>query len=187
MSEHCENPISIDQLADYWAAALSPDEEDRVEAHLMSCDLCGARLRKIIAMGEAIRSLARKGELRVIISSEFLERAAKEGLRARQYAPPNHGSVECTVTSKDDLLISRLAADLSDAKRLDLVFAEPGGTHRMQDIPFNPEAREVIMSVSVPYVRSLPANVATMQLISVDESGEQVIGEYRFNHTPSED
>ena len=42
-------------------------------------------------------------------SDEFLHRAAKQGARVREYAPPNGGQVECTVTAEDDILIGRLA------------------------------------------------------------------------------
>src|SRR5689334_1004901 len=36
----CANPIEAVALMDYWLAALSPQEEDVVEQHLMTCDQC---------------------------------------------------------------------------------------------------------------------------------------------------
>src|SRR5689334_5229868 len=99
----CSNPIDSATLADYWVAALSDAQEEVVEEHLLSCDRCGDRLREVIALAEGVRELARQGSLRMVVSEDFLKRAAKEGLRIRQYAPPSGGSVECTVTAEDDI------------------------------------------------------------------------------------
>ena len=38
-----------------------------------------------------IRNLARQGSLRMVVSDMFLKRAAEEGLRVREYAPPAGG------------------------------------------------------------------------------------------------
>jgi hypothetical protein len=116
----CARSIDAAILADYWLAALPPSDEAAVEEHLFECDTCGQRLREVIALVEDIRQLAREGSLRMVVSDAFLKRAAEEGLRIRQYAPPSGGSVQCTVTAEDDLLIGRLAADLSGVTRVDL-------------------------------------------------------------------
>ena len=57
----CPNPLSADVLGDYWLAELSPVEEEAVEEHLLGCDECGSQLRELIALGEAIREVARRG------------------------------------------------------------------------------------------------------------------------------
>jgi hypothetical protein len=182
---NCANPIDEGVLADYWLAALPPSEEESVEEHLLSCDACGARLREIVAIADGIREMAREGSVRVVVSEAFLERAAREGLRVRQYAPPRGGSVNCTVTADDDLLVARLAVDLSKAKRVDLCYTHPGGTVRLPDIPVNPASGGVILNVSIPQMRSAPAHVAVIQLLALDDTGERVLGEYTFNHSPS--
>src|SRR5215831_7422094 len=110
----CTNPIDVTVLADYWLAALGGSDEEAVEEHLLECDKCGERLRELIALAEGVRELARSGSLRMIVSETFLKSAADDGLHIRQYAPAAGGSVECTVTSDDDMLIARLAANLSD-------------------------------------------------------------------------
>lgn len=186
MKDRCENAISVEVLADYWAAALPMSEEERVEEHLLACDSCGDRLREIMSLGLAIRSVARAGDLRVIVSQEFLDRAAKEGLRIRQYAPPNGGSVDCTIMQDDDLLVGRLAADVSKARRLDLRYTDPGGTRRIADIPFNPQTPELLLNVNAVHMRTMPAHIAKVELISIEEDGERVVGEYTFNHSPSQ-
>jgi len=181
----CANPIDEGVLADYWLAALSPSEEESVEEHLLGCDACGDRLREIVAIADGIRKMARQGGVRVVVSEAFLERAAREGLRVRQYAPPRGGSVNCTVTAADDLLVAKLAVDLSKAKRVDLCYSVAGETVRFPDIPVHPASGGVALNISIDQMRLAPAHVAVLQLVAVDERGERILGEYTFNHSPS--
>ncbi len=109
----CSNPLDATTLADYWLALLTKPEEEAVEEHLFSCDECGARLREQITLAEGVRKLAGEGALRMVVSDAFLKRATEEGLRVHEYALRPGDRVECTVTADDDLLVGRLAADLS--------------------------------------------------------------------------
>ncbi len=183
----CGHPIHPEVLADYWLAVLASLEEESVEEHLLGCDECGERLRELIALAQGIRQLARKGTLQVVVSELFLERAAQQGLRVRQYSPPAGGKVDCTVTAKDDLLIGRLAADLTRVKRLDMCFCDAAGTEQMRfrDIPFGPARSEVIFNYPIEPARSLQASVLLVKLVAVDEQGDRLLDQYTFNHTPS--
>lgn len=181
-------PIDATVLADYWLAVLPEAEEEIVEQHLFLCDECGATLREVISLAEGLRNLAREGSLRMVVSDEFLRRAREEGLRVREYAPPAGGEVQCTVTAEDDILIGRLAADLKDARRIDLSFSDEQGAeqHRMRDIPVNPSEGNVIVQESMTFAKAAPTSTMIMRLLNVDESGgEQLLGEYTFNHTRS--
>jgi hypothetical protein len=185
---NCANPIDATVLADYWLAALPRAEEEAVDEHLFQCDECGARLREVIAMADGLRNLAREGSLRMVVSDAFLRRAAEEGLRVRQYAPPRGGSVQCTVTAEDDILIGRLAADLKGSKRVDLSICDEGGAEqlRLRDIPANPSASDVIIQESITFAKAAPTNTMILRLVAVNETGdEQLLGEYTFNHTRS--
>ncbi len=185
---NCPNPIDAAVLADYWTAALPASEEETVEEHLLGCDACGERLREVIALAEGVRNLAREGSLRVVVSEAFLERAAQEGLRIRQYAPPPGGGVQCTVTPEDDLVIGRLAAKLEGAKRVDLSICDGQGTEqlRLSDIPVNPRAGSVIVQESINFLKAAPTSTMIMRLVTVDEAGgDHLLGEYTFNHTRS--
>jgi hypothetical protein len=185
---NCPNPIDAAILADYWLAALPDSEQEAVELHLLGCDRCGARLREIIALAQAVRDLARGGSLRMVVSAEFLERAAQVGLRVREYAPPSGGGVQCTVKAEDDILISRLAANLAGAKRVDLCICDPGGVeqYRLPDIPVPPRAREVIYQESITFAKAMPTAKVIARLVAVDATGsERLLAEYTFNHTRS--
>jgi hypothetical protein len=185
---NCSNPIDAAVLADYWIAALSSSEEEAVEAHLLDCDRCGDRLREVIALAEGVRELAREGSLRLVVSEGFLRRAAEEGLRIRQYAPSSGGSVECTVTGEDDLLIARFAANLSGVARVDLCICDETGAEkaRMRDIPVQSAASCVIYQESLTFAKAAPTHKMIARLVTVDDAGsERLLGEYTFNHTRS--
>lgn len=187
-SVNCSNPIDAALLADYWLAALASSDEGAVEEHLLGCDRCGARLREVIALAEGVRSLAREGSLRVIVSDAFLQRAAEEGLRVREYAPRPGGGVQCTVTAEDDILIGRLAANLSGAKRIDLCVCDERGVElgRLPDIPVNPAAGSVAFQESITFAKAAPTSKMIVRLVALDETGgERLLGEYTFNHTRS--
>jgi hypothetical protein len=185
---NCSKPIDAAVLADYWLAALAGSEEEAVELHLLDCDQCGARLREVIALAEGVRNLVREGSLRMVVSDAFLKRAAEEGLRVRQYAPPPGGGVQCTVTAEDDILIGRLAANLSGAKRVDLCLCDERGVEqlRLPDIPVHAEASSVIYQESITFAKAAPTNKMIARLVTFDEAGgEHLLGEYTFNHTRS--
>jgi len=184
----CPRPIDAAVLADYWLGTLEETEESAIEEHLLGCDPCGARLSEVIALAEGVRSLAREGCLRMVVSDAFLQRAAEEGLRVREYAPPPGGSVQCTVTADDDLLIGRLAANLSGVARVDLCFCDESGIEqsRLRDIPVPGGADSVAYQESITVMKAAPDMTMIARLVTFDERGsEHLLGEYTFQHTRS--
>lgn len=184
----CSRPIDPAVLADYWLAALAGPEEESVEEHLLDCDQCGARLREVIALAEGVRRLAREGCLRMVVSDAFLQRAAEEGLRVREYAPPSGGSVQCTVTADDDLLIGRLAADMTGARRVDLCLCDERGVEqlRLQDIPSRAGSASVAWHESITFMKAAPTMTLIARLVTFDDAGsERLLGEFTFHHTRS--
>ena len=182
----CLNPIEAAVLVDYWLAALPKSDEEAVEEHLFLCDECGTGLRKIIALAEEIRKLARQGSLTMVVSDSFLKRAAEQGLHVREYSPPRSGSVECTVTAEDDFLIGHLTADLSTAQRVDVSFCDGQGVERLRlpDIPFHSQAPRVTFQQSITYAKAAPSETLIARLVAFDDAGrERLLGEYTFNHT----
>ena len=182
----CLNPIAAGILPDYWIGALSKIEEEAIEEHLFTCDECGGRLREVILLADAIRSLAHRGSLLMVVSEAFLKRIAEQGLHVREYAPPNGGSIACTVTAQDDFLIGRLTANLRGAARVDLSFCDERGTEklRLADIPFNSESSGVAFQQSITFAKAAPSETMIARLIAFDPAGrESLLGEFTFNHT----
>jgi hypothetical protein len=185
---NCTSPAGAAVLADYWLAAMTSSEEEAMEQHLLACDQCGTRLREVIALAEGVRNLAREGSLRMVVSETFLKRLSEEGLRIREYAPPPGGGVECTVTAEDDILIARLAANLSGAKSVDLCVCDERGVEqlRLRDVPVHSEAGSVVFQESITSAKAAPANRMILRLLTFDEAGrERLLGEYTFNHKRS--
>ena len=183
----CANPIDPAVLADYWLAELPPPEESALEEHLFACEDCARALQSLVDLAEGIRTLARQGNLGMIVTREFLDRLAQDGLHAREYAPQAGGSVACTVTSQDDLLIGRLSADLTGVVEVDLALCDPSGSERlrMRDIPFRAGLGEVILNYPIGMARKSGPDVLVMKLLSITPPGERLLAEYTFHHTPS--
>lgn len=184
----CSNPIDAGALAEYWLGALAESDQEAVELHLLDCDRCGDCLREVIALAEGLRELAREGSLSLVVSDTFIRRAREDGLRVREYTLPPGGSVACTVTADDDILIARLAADLSGAGRIDLCVCDERGVEqlRVPDVPVRPGAGNVAFQESITFAKSMPTHTLLMRLVSVDDAGgERLLGEYTFNHTRS--
>ena len=183
---NCSNPIDVAVLADYWLGLLPEPEEAAVEEHLLACDACGQRLREVMALADGVRNLAREGSLRMVVSDAFLKRAAQEGLRIREYAPPPGAGVQCTVTAEDDILIGRLAVDLTGAKRVNLCICDGSGVEqfRLEDIPIHSGVISVNLQESITYAKAAPSYKMIARLVGFDELGsERLLGEYTFNHT----
>jgi len=175
-------------LADYWIGFMAGPEEEAIEKHLFECDYCGHRLRRVIVLADGIRKLALEGSLRMVVSDVFLQRAAEAGLAIREYNIQAGGSIECTVTAEDEILIGRVAANLSGTKRVDICICNENGVEqlRLQDIPVHSGRTSVAFQESITFAKSAPSMRMVMRLVGFDDKGsEQVLGEYTFNHTRS--
>ena len=184
----CARPLEMTALSDYWIGAMPPEDREPVELHLLECDECGGRLLEIVALAEGTRQLAREGALRVVLNRTFLDRAAQEGLRIRQYAPPRGGGVQCTVTQNDDLVVARLAletaVDLTNVQSVDLAMCDPNGREmmRLRDVPFQAASKEIILNEPIAGLRTFTMEVLLVKMLAMDPRGERLLGEYTFNH-----
>jgi hypothetical protein len=173
-------------LVDYWFGDAEPAEEVLVEEHLMECDSCGGRLRALLALGEGVRRAAHEGRVHVVVTPAYLETAARDGLRTREYRVTAGASVACTVTSEDDLLIARLVADFTGVSRVDLVALYEGEpAQRQEDVPVREDAGELLVAQPMPAMRALGSAVLRLRLLAQESSGERLLGEYTFAHTPT--
>jgi hypothetical protein len=175
-------------LLDYWFGDLAAADVDRVEEHLLECDVCGSILRDLSATAEGVRRLAHQGAVHVVVGPSFLETAARHGLRIREYRVPPGGQVACTVTAEDDLLISHLQGDFRGISRLDLAARIDGQPeHRILDLPVAPSAAEVILAQAMPAIRAMPSSTMRLRLLAREGEGEdgreRLVGEYTFVHT----
>jgi hypothetical protein len=174
---------SPQELLAYWLGELDEAHESRLDEHLLACAACSDRLRTIVELGAAIRGELLRGDFGFVLPAAFVRRIKQAGLRVREYNLEPGGSVNCTVTADDDLVVAHLHAPLRDVRRLDLVMHDPNaGTQRVSDVAFDPEVDSLTMVPSVAYLRTLDRAQQRVRLVAVDGVSERVIADYTFNH-----
>jgi hypothetical protein len=175
------------KLLAYWLGELEPAAESDLEEHLFSCAPCSARLRGLVQLGEEIRRATIDGNLQGVVTASFVTRLQKAGFSIREYRMQTGGSVLCTVTPEDDLVVAHLHASLRDVKQLDVLFHDIAtGTHeRMKDVAFDPTSDEVVLLPHVAQLRQLGTVTWRAELVAVENTTQRVIGVYTFNHTPT--
>jgi hypothetical protein len=191
VSAPCGRPLEWLALVDYWFGDEEghehADANERVEEHLLGCDWCSGRLHDLAALGAGVRQLARRGGVEMIVTPSFLEWAAREGLRIREYRVPPGGRVACTVTPEDDLLVGRLQCRFTGVSRLDLVWQVEGGSERrIDDVPISPDAAELILVPAMPEMRLMRHATWRARLLAREAGGERLLGEYTFAHALTE-
>jgi anti-sigma factor RsiW len=174
------------KLMEFWFGELAPEDEERMEEHLLDCAHCSEQLDELVELGAGVSSVFRSGALRAVISPAFLQKMKIAGMRLREYRVLPNGSVNCAVTGEEDAVVGRLQASLTGVARLDLaVLTEQGEVRsRLQDIPFDPVAGEVLFCPSAAKLKQLPAHTDVVRLIAVDDSGERPLADYTFVHMP---
>lgn len=183
------NHTSWETLLAWWLGELAEAEAAPVEAHLFGCAHCTRRGEALAALGAGVRAAVREGRVTVFISKGFLEGMLAQGLRLREYLLQPGERVDCTLLAGDDGVVSRVRAPLGGVTRIDaLQRVEVGGAlvaeARIEDVPFDPAAGEVLFVPSAAALRKMPAHTVTVRLVSVEEGGERELGEYTFAHTP---
>jgi anti-sigma factor RsiW len=186
----CASPIPFEALIAYWLGELPAADEEPLEAHFFGCAHCTRRLEELAAIAAGIRSAVRAGAVTAVISAPFVELMKKEGLRIREYRVAAGGRADCTIRADDDAVVGRMRAPLAGVRRIDaLQTIEAGGERgpemRLEDVPFDPAAGEVLYFPSAAWLKGMPAHTAHLRLVAVDEGGERELGQYTFAHTTS--
>jgi hypothetical protein len=180
----CRAPVGDDALVAYWLGELDERAEASLESHLLACGDCSERLAGIVALADGLRRSVDEGAVRIVVTDAFVKDAARRGMRIREYRVPRNGSVHCSVAPEDDLLVSRLEAPLAGVERVDAItYIDGAQVEVFRDVPFDAASGEVVSVPKLAHVRTLPSHVRRVRLLSVDNNGERVIGDYTFNHT----
>ena len=186
MSASCESPLAWDSLIAYWCGDLNAGIEEQIEEHNLGCAHCSRRLEQIRDLAQGVRLLARTSGVSMITSDAFVRRLAEEGLRVREYRVPLNGSVNCTIAPEDDFIVGHLEAPLAGMQRIDMLTLDGEGQvlQRQEDIPFAAESGCVVVVPAVETIRAMPKTTMHLRLLAMDDMGEQVLGDYKFHHTP---
>jgi hypothetical protein len=185
VNDACPRPVADGALVDWWTGELAPAEGRRVEEQLLSCSECSSRAAALEELAREVGELVREGAVPIAVLPAVVERLHREGRRVREYRVRPGGSVQCTIGPEDDVVLARIAADLRDVNRLDLVSrVDDGPEERHADIPFDPAAGEVMFVPPADLLRARPAHVDRLRLVAVGPRGERLLGEYTFDHRP---
>lgn len=178
---------SFETLLDYWLHDTDAATTDAVDEHLLQCEACGEVLDGIVALGKGVRDAVRAGEVLAVTGGAFAARLVERGRPVREYRLAHNGSTNCTVAPDDEWLVTRLEAPLHGVSRLDMVFEgahEEGSPLRLQDIPFDAQAGEVVYLSKVAALKKMPAKTLQVTLLAVDGGGTRELGRYTFRHAP---
>ena len=179
--------VPIETLLAWWLHETDAAATDAVDEHLLRCDACGETLDALVGLAEGVRTAFKAGLVGAIVSGAFVARAAARGHRVREYRLAQNGGVDCTVAPDDELLVSRLQTSLAGIERLGAVLEfsyAPGMRHRIEDIPFDAAAGEVIYLPKIADVRLAPAHTHTVTLVAAQGGVERALGIYTFRHRP---
>lgn len=180
--------LPLDVLLDYWLHDSDPASTDAVDEHLFRCDACGHALDELMALGDGVRAAFRAGAVSAVMSSAFVQRLVAQGMRVREYRLAHNGSVNCTVSPDDELLVGRLEAPLEGVQRLDLVAQLSLGLEvqeqRLEDVPFDPQTGEVLFVPKIAAVKELPVNTMQITLLAVAPGSTREVGRYTLHHRP---
>jgi hypothetical protein len=179
-------PTQTQDLLEYWLGELDDAHEQRLDEHVFACAACTERLTAMVDLGAAIRRVFVHGNLNIVLPEPFIQRVKAAGLRVREYTLQPGGSVDCTVTPDDDLVVSYLRAPLRDVRRLDLLIDDTtAGKLRANDVAFDPSAEGLVAVTSTLFLRTLRRSTQRVQLVAVEGVHERVLADYTFNHYPS--
>ena len=179
--------LAIDALLEYWLRETDASTTDAVDEHLMRCEACGRVLDGLVALGDGVRAAFRSGAVAAMATDAFLKRVVGRGVQVREYRLPHNGSVNCTVAPEDELLVAHLETPLQGVERLDAVVTlsfAPDVQHRLEDVPFDAQAGEVLWLPKFDLIRNAPAHTAEVTLLSVDADAAHELGRYTFRHQP---
>jgi hypothetical protein len=182
----CRETFPAQTLTAYWLGELEGPAESGFEEHLFGCDACTDRLHDLAQLGEGVKRMVREGNVSAILTATFVKRLQALGVRVREYRVPAGGSVMCTITPQDDLVLAHLHAPLHNVQRLDVVLHDVSADTRVriEDVAFDASADEVVLLPNATKLRQVTFLTLQVKLLAVDPAQERVIGEYTFNHSP---
>ncbi len=185
----CRSPLDTGELLGYWLGELDATRDAQIDEHLFACRACGDALARLVALGDAVRTLIAGGGAAAVMPQEFVAQLKAAGLRVHEYRMEPQGSVACTITPHDDLVVAHLEAPLAGVQRLDVLIHEVEAdlTFRLTDVAFNPASDEVLLVPNSRDMRHRGRSTQRVELVAVAGADERVLGQYVFNHTPHRD
>jgi anti-sigma factor RsiW len=179
----CATPIPDADIAEYWSGELPADAAGRLEDHLFSCDLCARRVAEGEALLDAVRAVVRGGRFNAVVTDAVLNRLAREGVRVRSYTLEPGSTLACAVFPEDDLVVTRLRADMTGVDTVDIVMNHPNHAAGRSAVPVEPGRTEVVYVISAAVLQQLPSATVHLTMTAASGAESRVLGEYILEHT----
>jgi hypothetical protein len=182
---HALPHLAFEDLVEYWLDEFDDARTQSIDMHLLACEACGAQLDEVVALSQGVREAFAKGLVHSFLSTAFIARLVESGMRIREYLIPRNGSVNCSVTEQDELLVSRLVAPLEGVGRVDVAvrLSLKAGEEWAYDVPFDVTSGQVLVAPKISQVRKLPTHDVYIRLLAVDDSGSREIAHYTLHHS----
>jgi hypothetical protein len=177
--------IDLDRLISLALGELDESEATVVDEHVLACGPCAAVLARLLAIGGALRTLVRAGQIAFPASAAMVERLAVAGLISRRYQLAPDQTLPCSVGSADIYTATTLEgpAELRGVQQLDIVRTTPAGSIRIRDVPFDRRSGMVTFLSRSDVLRKLPSVHIQLELVAVDAAGERKLAAYYLDHT----
>ncbi len=175
--------IAFERLAMLALGELPEAQATEVEEHVLACDTCASLLESLVELGEVLPRVVRAGGGSMLAGRGLVELLDRERLVTRRYTVAAGAQVACTVDARDVYTAVHLAVDTTGVRRIDILYESPTARYRLEDVPFEPDDRELVFVQPADYLRTLPTERKSIRLVAVDDAGERLLGEYTLNHT----
>jgi hypothetical protein len=157
-----------------------------LEEHFFRCAHCTGQLEGLVALAAGVRTAVKDGRVTMVVSEPFVDAIGRRACAAR---------IPARVRRQRELHHPRgrrrrrvapaRSACRCEASRRRARAGRRESEARVGDVPFDAQTGEVLMIPSAAWLKTMPVFTMRMRLIAVGEAGEDQIGEYTFNHSPS--
>ena len=133
--------LTWEELVDYWAGEGDPNI---VDEHLFACDECSELSARVAAVTETLRS-----EIPFVVSAATVEALRHRGLRVVDNPMQPGERKEIGFPGGVDILLHRLAIDLTGATRVQLTLHSESSGALIADetnVPFDAGSGEILVA-----------------------------------------
>lgn len=174
----CRSPLTWEELVAYWAADLTPADQDRADEHLLGCSACTAEAARVFAVVQALREV-----IPPVVTRRMLESLRARGLKIEEntFAPGDRR--EALFSKGLDLLVHRLSGfELSGAQHVNVTLRVENSDQVLAEIPNAPfDARDGVLIACQRHYANLPPDVV-FEVSGLDASGAERHARYTILH-----
>lgn len=171
--------LAITRLDAYTRAELPDDEAEAYEAELFGRAMAGNAPELTFRSGleRQLRAMDARGTLDLWLTRRDLARVLASGLRVVQFDLDVANPTVPVFPEQFDLLVTRIALDLTGVHRLDAEVLTPSGEllKRLPDIAFDPADGAIYTCCEAELARTAASVQTVMKLWAEDDSGRRLV------------